>query len=114
MKKQPWKPLLEVLTPIGIIMFFMVIALVAVVGMGLVSPAFASEKWTWLVYLVGGLLIFLLYRARARKGRSSHQTLDGHGEIGSVHAPEGSAQNLESIRKRIRDRKAREQDPPEG
>jgi len=108
--KKTCKELLELLTPILVILICTIIALAALIGLGLVSPVFLSRRWTWLVYLVGSILIFLIYRARERKSRRFDQPPDAQEDLPSSQTPEESPQDLETIRKRIRDLKTRKHD----
>jgi len=111
--KKTGKELLQPLTPILIILICTIIALAALIGLGLVSPFFLSRRWTWLIYLVGAILIFLIYRARERKSRRFDQPSEAQEALPASQTPEESPQDLETIRRRIRDLKTRKHDQPE-
>jgi membrane protein implicated in regulation of membrane protease activity len=113
MKNKSRKELLEPFTPLAIILICTLIALVALIGLGLVSPVLASTGWTWLVYLVGSILVFLIYRARARQRKGPDQALDGRDDAPSQGTLEESPQGVQYVRKRIRQQKARKREESE-
>jgi type VI protein secretion system component VasK len=114
MSKRARKQLLEKLPPIIVIFICTAIALVALIGLGFVSPFFYSRQWTWLLYLVGSIIIFLIYRARARQRRPSDPSVGGKRDPASGQNAQEIEQDLGEIRRRVRVHKARKSEEPKG
>ncbi len=87
---------------IGLVVIFAIISAIALLLLSVFVPGFSVLSLSgWLIYVVGGVLVFLAFLRRHSSGKSSGPV----SQVAKTQASDANIETIEEVRSRVRSMK---------